>query len=99
MANVFSWICRIVRDVVSVPTNVPRMLFQWSGGEEMSRVEVINGNKAAAYGALLSRPEVVAAYPITPQTPVVEYLTQFWRTETFPARCRKLILSIPPCRY
>ena len=44
----------------------------------MSRVEVMNGNKAAAYGALLSRPEVVAAYPITPQTPVVEYLTQFW---------------------
>ena len=44
----------------------------------MSRVEAINGNKAAAYAALLSRPEVVAAYPITPQTPVVEYLTQFW---------------------
>ncbi len=44
----------------------------------MSRVEVMNGNRAAAYGALLSRPEVVAAYPITPQTPVVEYLTQFW---------------------
>lgn len=44
----------------------------------MSRVEVINGNKAAAYAALLARPEVIAAYPITPQTPVVEYLTQFW---------------------
>ena len=44
----------------------------------MSRVEVMNGNKAAAWAALLSRPEVIAAYPITPQTPVVEYLTQFW---------------------
>jgi pyruvate ferredoxin oxidoreductase alpha subunit/phenylglyoxylate dehydrogenase alpha subunit len=43
----------------------------------MSRVEVLNGNMAAAWAARLSRPEVVAAYPITPQTPVVEYLTQF----------------------
>lgn len=43
----------------------------------MSRVEVINGNMAAALAARLSRPEVIAAYPITPQTPVVEYLTQF----------------------
>lgn len=43
----------------------------------MSRVEVLNGNMAAAHAARLSRPEVVAAYPITPQTPVVEYLTQF----------------------
>lgn len=43
----------------------------------MSRVEVLNGNMAAAWAARLSRPEVIAAYPITPQTPVVEYLTQF----------------------
>ncbi|MGJ0845650.1 pyruvate ferredoxin oxidoreductase [Tissierella praeacuta] len=43
----------------------------------MARVEVINGNKAAAIGAALARPGVIAAYPITPQTPIVEYLTQF----------------------
>ncbi len=43
----------------------------------MSQVEVFNGNLAAAHAARLSRPEVIAAYPITPQTPVVEYLTQF----------------------
>ena len=30
-------------------------------------VEVIDGNKAVAYAALLSRPDVVAVYPITPQ--------------------------------
>jgi pyruvate ferredoxin oxidoreductase alpha subunit/phenylglyoxylate dehydrogenase alpha subunit len=40
-------------------------------------IEVMNGNKAAATAAMLCRPDVVAAYPITPQTPVVEYLTQF----------------------
>lgn len=42
-----------------------------------NRIEVMNGNKAAATAAMLCRPDVVAAYPITPQTPVVEYLTQF----------------------
>jgi pyruvate ferredoxin oxidoreductase alpha subunit/phenylglyoxylate dehydrogenase alpha subunit len=40
-------------------------------------VAVVNGNLAAAWAARLSRPDVIAAYPITPQTPVVEYLTQF----------------------
>lgn len=44
----------------------------------MSRVEVMNGNMAAAWAARLARPAVIAAYPITPQTPVVEYLTQFY---------------------
>jgi len=38
---------------------------------------VVDGNKAAALGAMLSRPMMVAAYPITPQTPLVEYLSQF----------------------
>lgn len=38
---------------------------------------VVDGNKAAALGAVLSRPMMVAAYPITPQTPLVEYLSQF----------------------
>jgi len=35
---------------------------------------VITGNHAAAYGAKLCRPHVIAAYPITPQTEVVEKL-------------------------
>lgn len=39
--------------------------------------KVMNGNMAAAYGAKLSKPEVVSAYPITPQTPLVEYLAKF----------------------
>jgi len=44
----------------------------------VSTVEVLNGNKAAAWAARLAQPDVIAAYPITPQTPVVEYLTQFY---------------------
>ena len=43
----------------------------------MQKLDVVNGNMAAALGAALARPGVIAAYPITPQTPVVEYLTEF----------------------
>lgn len=39
--------------------------------------KVITGNMATAYGAKLSRPGVVAAYPITPQTTIVEYIADF----------------------
>jgi pyruvate ferredoxin oxidoreductase alpha subunit/phenylglyoxylate dehydrogenase alpha subunit len=40
-------------------------------------IQVMNGNMAAAYGAKLCRPDIVSAYPITPQTPLVEYLAKF----------------------
>jgi len=43
----------------------------------MGKVEVLTGNYAAAWGARLSRVEVVAAYPITPQTQVIEKLAEF----------------------
>ncbi|MFP5115579.1 phenylglyoxylate dehydrogenase [Bacillaceae bacterium C204] len=43
----------------------------------MGKVSVLNGNKAAAYGSKLARVELLAAYPITPQTPLVEYLANF----------------------
>ncbi len=39
--------------------------------------QMIDGNRAAALGAKLSRVQVVAAYPITPQTPVTEALSEF----------------------
>jgi len=38
---------------------------------------VLEGNHAASYGALLARVEVVSAYPITPQTQIVEKLAEF----------------------
>jgi phenylglyoxylate dehydrogenase alpha subunit len=43
----------------------------------VGRIDVLNGNKAAAWGAKLSRVSLLAAYPITPQTPLVEYLATF----------------------
>ena len=43
----------------------------------MADIQVINGNMAAAIGAALCRPDIIAAYPITPQTPIVEYLADF----------------------
>ncbi len=38
---------------------------------------VVTGDYAAAHGALLARPKLVAAYPITPQTIIVEAFSEF----------------------
>jgi pyruvate ferredoxin oxidoreductase alpha subunit len=37
----------------------------------------LTGNYAVAYAVKLAKPQVIAAYPITPQTPVVEKLSEF----------------------
>lgn len=42
----------------------------------MKNLKVIMGNHALSYGAKLSRVEVISAYPITPQTQVVELLSE-----------------------
>ncbi len=39
--------------------------------------KVITGNYASSYGAKLARTQVIAAYPITPQTSVVEKIADF----------------------
>lgn len=39
--------------------------------------EFLSGNEAFAYGVRLARPQVISAYPITPQTIVVEKLSEF----------------------
>ena len=39
----------------------------------MGEIKVINGNMAAAIGAAMCRPDIIAAYPITPQ------LWSIWR--------------------
>lgn len=41
-------------------------------------IKVITGNEAAAYGALLAGPEVVCAYPITPQSRIPEQIAEFY---------------------
>ncbi|MDR1044484.1 MAG: phenylglyoxylate dehydrogenase [Candidatus Adiutrix sp.] len=37
-------------------------------------IKAVSGNTAAALGAALCRPDLIAAYPITPQSSVIEYL-------------------------
>jgi len=44
----------------------------------------MNGNQAAALAVKLSRVQVVCAYPITPQTSLVENIAEMWATGTFP---------------
>ncbi|MGI6604562.1 MAG: transketolase C-terminal domain-containing protein [bacterium] len=42
----------------------------------MPVVKALTGNESAAHGAALARPDLIAAYPITPQSSVVENLAQ-----------------------
>ena len=52
--------------------------------------EFLNGNMAAARAAKLARVQVVAAYPITPQTHTVEYLSEFVNDGELDARLVKV---------
>ncbi|HCY84117.1 MAG TPA: pyruvate synthase subunit PorA [Desulfobacteraceae bacterium] len=45
--------------------------------DKATGIKVVTGNAAAAIAAKLARPDVVAAYPITPQTEVIEKISQF----------------------
>jgi len=54
----------------------------------ISQEQVITGNQSAAWGAFLARTQVVAAYPITPQTSVIETLAEL--TSRSPGRCKFL---------
>lgn len=40
--------------------------------EKLKSIEVWTGNQAIAEAAILCRPQVVAAYPITPSTPIIQ---------------------------
>lgn len=50
------------------------------------KLELLTGNYAAAYAAKLARVEVISAYPITPQTTIVEKLAEFVATGEMKAR-------------
>ncbi len=54
--------------------------------EEKTAVRVITGNEAAAWAAFLARSQVIASYPITPQTSLIETLASL--TAKAPGRCR-----------
>ena len=52
--------------------------------------KVIMGNHALSYGAMLGRAQVIAAYPITPQTQVVELLSEMCADGTLKAKFIKV---------
>ena len=45
--------------------------------KNLSEKRFLSGDEAFAYGIRLARPDVISAYPITPQTVVVEKLSDF----------------------
>jgi 2-oxoisovalerate ferredoxin oxidoreductase alpha subunit len=47
------------------------------GGKEEMTVMMDTGNRIAAKAAVMAKPEVVAAYPITPQTTLVEAIAEY----------------------
>ena len=51
---------------------------------------MVTGDYAAAWGAMVSRPQVVAAYPITPQTMIIEHLAEFLAAGQFDAEMMRV---------
>jgi pyruvate/2-oxoacid:ferredoxin oxidoreductase alpha subunit len=51
-----------------------------------TRPVLLTGNHAVAWAARLARPKVAPVYPITPQTPVLELLTEFQAAGEFDAQ-------------
>jgi pyruvate ferredoxin oxidoreductase alpha subunit/phenylglyoxylate dehydrogenase alpha subunit len=43
----------------------------------MEKTIVCDGNEAAAWGVILAKPDMVAVYPITPQSSLAEHITEF----------------------
>ena len=56
-----------------------------TGHRAPARPVLMTGNDAFAWAARLARPKVVPVYPITPQTPVLEKLTEFQANGEFDA--------------
>jgi pyruvate/2-oxoacid:ferredoxin oxidoreductase alpha subunit len=54
-------------------------------GDDAGTRVLLTGNHAVAWAARLARPQVVPVYPITPQTPVLEKLTEFAAEGVFDA--------------
>ncbi|HLS54629.1 MAG TPA: pyruvate ferredoxin oxidoreductase [Zeimonas sp.] len=52
---------------------------------ERHQTMLLTGNHAVAWAARLSRPKVAPGYPITPQTPILEKLTEFQAAGEFDA--------------
>lgn len=55
-----------------------------------TKTKVISGAHAVSYGVLAARAEVITAYPITPQTSIVELLSEFCAKGTLDAKFVKV---------
>jgi pyruvate/2-oxoacid:ferredoxin oxidoreductase alpha subunit len=68
---------------------MPDRVDEDGGGETMTaalqEAVLLTGNHAVAWAARLARPKVAPVYPITPQTPVLELLTDFQARGEFDA--------------
>jgi len=51
---------------------------------------MVTGDYAAAWGAMVSRPQVIAAYPITPQTMIIEHLSEFLASKKLDAELMRV---------
>jgi pyruvate/2-oxoacid:ferredoxin oxidoreductase alpha subunit len=51
-----------------------------------STTKILTGNQAAAWGAYLARSQVVSAYPITPQTTIIETLADLMTKASWPSK-------------
>jgi len=51
----------------------------------MSKVMLLNGNEAAAYGVMMSGVEIIPVYPITPQSPLIHKISEFIANGDFDA--------------
>jgi len=54
----------------------------------MSQEIIATGNSAAALAAKMAKVQVISAYPITPQTSIVETLSEWIERDTYPIKAR-----------
>ena len=65
----------------------------------MGKIKAMTGNQSASMGACLSRPDVIAAYPITPQSSVVEGLAGMIANGKSDAHTKLNIMSDLPINF
>lgn len=67
----------------------------------MGVIKALDGNAAIAHGVMRSKVQLVAAYPITPQTPIVETISslidkkEYDATLHYPVESEHSALSCP----
>ncbi len=62
--------------------NVLQVFWRWRWMQMEHKL--LNGNQAAALAVKLARVQIVCAYPITPQTSLVENIAEMWSRGQFP---------------